>query len=84
MAEIELVTRAFMERRGALESVHGEELIRRARSGEVTILDVRPVEEYQAGHIPGALSIPVADLKAQLRDLPGTARWLPTAADRTA
>ncbi len=70
MAEIERVTRAFMERRGGLESVHADELMRRARSGEVTILDVRPVEEYRAGHIPGALSIPVADLKARLRDLP--------------
>jgi rhodanese-related sulfurtransferase len=70
LAEIDLVTRAFMERRGALEEVHGEELIRRVRSGEVTILDVRPVEEYEAGHIPGALSMPIADLKARWADLP--------------
>ena len=70
LAEIDRVTRAFMERRGALEEVHGEELLRRARSGEVTILDVRPVEEYQAGHIPGAISMPVADLKARWADLP--------------
>jgi rhodanese-related sulfurtransferase len=70
LAEINLVTRAFMERRGALEEVHGDELIRRVRSGEVTILDVRPVEEYQAGHIPGAISMPVADLKSRWADLP--------------
>jgi rhodanese-related sulfurtransferase len=70
LAEIELVTRAYMERRGGLEAVHGDELMRRMRHGEVTILDVRPVEEYLAGHIPGALSMPVADLKAQLPDLP--------------
>jgi len=70
LAEIDLVTRAFMERRGALEAVEAGELVRRVRSGEVTILDVRPVEEYRAGHIPGALSIPVADLKARLQDLP--------------
>ena len=70
LAEIDLVTRAFMERRGALEEVHGEELIRRVRSGEVTILDVRPVDEYEAGHIPGALSMPIADLKARWADLP--------------
>jgi rhodanese-related sulfurtransferase/DNA-binding MarR family transcriptional regulator len=70
LAEIDLVTRAFMERRGALEEVHGDELIRRVRSGEVTILDVRPIEEYEAGHIPGALSIPIADLKARWADLP--------------
>jgi len=70
LAEIELVTRSFMERRGALEAVDGEELIRRVRSGEVTIIDVRPAEEYRAGHIPGALSIPLADLKARMQDLP--------------
>ena len=70
LAEIDRVTRAFMERRGALEEVHGEELLRRVRSGEVTILDVRPVEEYEAGHIPGAISMPVADLKARWVDLP--------------
>lgn len=70
LAEIDLVTRKFMERRGALESVHGDELLRRVRNGEVTILDVRPAEEYRAGHIPGALSIPVTDLETRLQDLP--------------
>ena len=70
LAEIDLVTRAFMERRGGLEEVQGEDLIRRVRSGEVTILDVRPVEEYEAGHIPGAISMPIADLKARWADLP--------------
>ena len=70
LAEIDLVTRAFMERRGGLEEVRSEDLIRRVRSGEVTILDVRPVEEYAAGHIPGAISMPIADLKARWTDLP--------------
>lgn len=45
-------------------------MLRRVRSGEVTILDVRPVEEYRAGHIPGALSVPLTDLKARLGTLP--------------
>lgn len=70
LAEIDLVTRAFMERRGGLEEVQGEDLIRRVRSGEVTILDVRPVEEYEAGHIPGAISIPISDLKSRWADVP--------------
>lgn len=70
LTEIDLVTRAFMERRGGLEEVRGEGLIRRVRSGEVTILDVRPVEEYEAGHIPGALSMPISDLKTRWADLP--------------
>jgi rhodanese-related sulfurtransferase len=70
LAEIDRVTREFMERRGGLEAVRGDELIRRVRSGEVTILDVRPAEEYRAGHIPGALSIPLADLRPRLQELP--------------
>ncbi len=45
-------------------------MLRRVKSGEVTVLDVRPVEEYRAGHIPGALSVPVAELKARLKELP--------------
>src|SRR4029453_12952912 len=48
----------------------GEELIRRGKSGEVTVLDVRPAEEYRADHIPGAISIPVGELKARLKELP--------------
>jgi len=70
LAEVERVARAYFEERGALEAVPGEELLRRAKSGEVTVLDVRPPEEYRAGHIPGALSIPLLELKKRLVDLP--------------
>jgi rhodanese-related sulfurtransferase len=70
LAEVEQITRAFLEERGALETVPGEELLRRVRKGEVTVLDVRPVEEYRAGHVPGALSIPLGELKARIRELP--------------
>ena len=70
LAEVEQVTRAYVEQRDALETVPAAELIRRVRSGEVTALDVRPPEEYRAGHLPGALSIPVGELKARLKELP--------------
>jgi rhodanese-related sulfurtransferase/DNA-binding transcriptional ArsR family regulator len=70
LAEIELMTREFLERRGELEVVPGDELVRRVRGGEVTVLDVRPVEEYASGHIPGARSIPVAELSERLKELP--------------
>ena len=53
-----------------MEAVNGDELLRRVKAGEITVLDVRPLEEYRAGHVPGALSIPVGELKARLKELP--------------
>jgi rhodanese-related sulfurtransferase/DNA-binding transcriptional ArsR family regulator len=70
LAEIRQLTRDFLEARGALEPVNREELVRRVREGEVIVLDVRPSEEYAAGHIPGAVSVPISELKARLKELP--------------
>lgn len=70
LAEIRQTAQAYFESRGAMEPVGGEELLRRVRGGEVTVLDVRPTEEYQAGHIPGAISIPQPELKRRLAELP--------------
>jgi rhodanese-related sulfurtransferase/DNA-binding transcriptional ArsR family regulator len=68
--EVREVTRAYFEERGAMETVGGQELLRRVRSGEVTVLDVRPAEEYRAGHIPGAISLPVDELRRRLSEIP--------------
>lgn len=70
LAEIERVTREYLESRGAMEAVDGEELLRRVQEGEVTVLDVRPAEEYRAGHLPGAVSIPLDELELRVRELP--------------
>ena len=70
LAEVEQVARQFVESRGGMEAVASDELLQRVRRGEVTVIDVRPVEEYRAGHLPGAISLPVADLKARLQELP--------------
>jgi len=70
LAEIERLTRDFLEARGALEPVDRGALLDRVRRGEVTVLDVRPGEEYAAGHIPGALSVPLAELERRLAELP--------------
>jgi rhodanese-related sulfurtransferase len=70
LAEIERVSRQYWETRGALEAVDKDELRHRVRSGQVIVIDVRPPEEYVAGHLPGALSVPLSDLKKQLRKLP--------------
>ncbi len=69
LAEIDLVTREFLESRGAMSPVDREALIERVKSGEVTVLDVRPDEEYRAGHIPGAVSLPLDEIEQRLSEL---------------
>lgn len=69
-AEIKEIARLFFEERDALEPVVREELLRRSQNDEVVILDVRPAKEYRAGHIAGALSIPVSELKERLNEIP--------------
>ncbi|HEX7537058.1 MAG TPA: metalloregulator ArsR/SmtB family transcription factor [Dermatophilaceae bacterium] len=59
---------------GEAEDVPREELLRRARSGEVVVLDVRPRHEYASGHIPGAVSVPVEELEQRLAELPADVR----------
>jgi rhodanese-related sulfurtransferase len=70
LAEVERISRRFFEGRRGLEPIDRDTLIKRVRKGEVVVLDVRPVEEYRAGHIPGALSIPIQELKRRLFELP--------------
>jgi rhodanese-related sulfurtransferase len=70
LGEIEQIARSFLAQRQALEPVNREELLGRIRRGEVTVLDVRPTEEYRAGHIPGAISLPLAEIKRRLAELP--------------
>jgi DNA-binding transcriptional ArsR family regulator/rhodanese-related sulfurtransferase len=70
LAEIERATREYLEARGAMEAVRDPDLVRRVRAGEVTLIDVRPREEYLAGHLPGAISLPLSDLRLRHRDLP--------------
>ncbi len=70
LADIERVAREFLTARNGLEKVDRATLLHRVRAGEVTVLDVRPPEEFKAGHIPGAVSVPLAELKRQLKNLP--------------
>lgn len=70
LAEVERATREFLEERGAMEPVNRDALLQRVRGGGVTVLDVRPVEEYRAGHIPGAISVPLVELEQRLGELP--------------
>ena len=70
LAEIERITRQFCECHPDLEPVERATLRERVLSGAVTLLDVRPREEYQAGHIRGALCVPLEELEERLAELP--------------
>jgi rhodanese-related sulfurtransferase len=70
LAEVDGVIEAYLVDRDALEVVDATELMERLTVGSVIVLDVRPEEEYRAGHIPGALSVPVEKLVAALQTLP--------------
>jgi rhodanese-related sulfurtransferase len=69
LAEVEQIKRRFLEGREGMEPVDRDELLELVREEAVTVLDVRPVEEYNAAHIPGALSIPLKELKLHLAEL---------------
>lgn len=70
LAEVERTARLYLDRRDEMEPIGAQELRRRIEAGDVTVLDVRPADEYRAGHIPGAISIPVEELARRLADLP--------------
>ncbi len=69
LAEVEQIKRRFLEGREGMEPVDRDALLKRVREGAVTVLDVRPVEEYRAGHIPGAISIPLKELERRMSKL---------------
>lgn len=69
VAEVERVIRSYFSARDSLEPVSREELLARSRAGAVTILDVRPEDEFALGHLPGALNIPLCELEARLGDI---------------
>jgi rhodanese-related sulfurtransferase/DNA-binding MarR family transcriptional regulator len=70
LAEIETIVRQFNNGHESMEAVEKLALLERVSRGEVIVLDVRPLEEYRAGHIPGAVSIPLKELRSQLAKLP--------------
>ena len=70
LAEVEQISRLYFDAPSQLEPIDGAELLRRVEAGDVTVLDVRPPDEYRAGHIPGALSMPVEQLERRLSEIP--------------
>jgi rhodanese-related sulfurtransferase/DNA-binding transcriptional ArsR family regulator len=72
LAEIKRIREIFLDDLKELYPVDGETLMKRVKTGEVVVIDVRPEEEYRAGHIRGALGIPLEKLKQRLSKLPRT------------
>ena len=70
LAEVERTVRLYFAAKDDLEPVPARELLDRAKRGLVTVLDVRPPEEFAAGHVPGAVNIPVHELEKRLAELP--------------
>jgi ArsR family transcriptional regulator len=70
MADIERVMMTYFRARDELEPVSREDLLRRLHDGLVTVLDVRPEDEFKLGHLPGALNIPLPALERHLAELP--------------
>ena len=70
VAEVERVVRDFLGDRYNLEPISAENLLERIKNGLVTVLDVRPAGEFQAGHLPGAINIPYEQLERELAKLP--------------
>jgi rhodanese-related sulfurtransferase/DNA-binding transcriptional ArsR family regulator len=74
IAEVQRVVGKFLQDRKSLEPITADELRTRLRRGDVVVVDVRPKAEYRAGHIRGALSVPVEELAARLNELPRSKR----------
>jgi rhodanese-related sulfurtransferase/DNA-binding transcriptional ArsR family regulator len=73
LSDVRQIVQDYFERPDDLEAVEGGTLLDRIRAGEVVVLDVRPEDEYLAGHIPGARSVPLPQLEGSLSDLPAGA-----------
>ena len=70
VADVERIVRLYFAQKDELEPVPAKEVLERARKSLVTVLDVRPPEEFAAGHVPGAINIPVQELEKRIRELP--------------
>ena len=66
VAEVDRIVRSYFSNRDSLEAVSRKELRRRLRAGTVTVLDVRPEDEFALGHLPGARNIPLRELQKRL------------------
>jgi rhodanese-related sulfurtransferase len=69
VTDVQHLVNTYLTVKDNLEPIPREELLERARDGLITVLDVRPPEEYAAGHVPGAVNIPLHELEQRLEEL---------------
>lgn len=69
LADVQQLVNTFLTVKDDLEPIPAKELLNRVRDGLITVLDVRPAEEYQAGHIPGAINMPLTELEQHLDEI---------------
>jgi ArsR family transcriptional regulator len=69
LAEVDRIVRGYFDARDDMEPVAREDLLRRMRDGLVTVLDVRPPDEFALGHVPGAINVPLGDLESRLQEI---------------
>ncbi|VAX15663.1 Transcriptional regulator, ArsR family [hydrothermal vent metagenome] len=69
LAEVDQIINLYLKAKDDLEPVPAEELVKRIERGLVTVLDVRPEDEYASGHVPGAINIPLKELEERLEEL---------------
>jgi rhodanese-related sulfurtransferase/DNA-binding transcriptional ArsR family regulator len=70
LADVNRLVNLFLDSKDSMEPVPAKELWQRVKQGLVTVLDVRPPEEYAQGHIRGAINVPVTELKKRLHQIP--------------
>ncbi len=69
-AELREAVKSFLEERSIFEPISMKELQSKIKKSDVTVIDVRPKEEYLKGHLPGAVSVPMSELKSKIKSLP--------------
>lgn len=74
LAEVDLMLDEFLHDRGVIDIMDRQRLLDEVKRGKVVVVDVRPASEYKAGHLPGAVSIPLNELERRLSELPRSRR----------
>ena len=70
LVDLQMALRSLLEARAALVGIDRKSILRQAQQGEVIVIDVRPEEEFAAGHLPYARSLPLSELRKRLKQLP--------------